>query len=133
MKRQSTKSQNRTQIIDSPLSLAWPSTGLAIWKNFGLILHDSSLYPLVAQSCPTVYDPMDCSPIGSSVHGILQLRDSSHSLFQQIFPTQQSNPSLSHCRQILYHLSHQGSPIVMPNLAPTHIVTQSSNRGSLKQ
>ena len=25
---------------------------------------------LVAQSCPTLYDPMDCSPPGSSVHGI---------------------------------------------------------------
>ena len=24
------------------------------------------------QSCPTVCDPMDCSPLGSSVHGILQ-------------------------------------------------------------
>ena len=29
---------------------------------------------LVAQSCPTLYDPMDCSPPGSSVHGILQSR-----------------------------------------------------------
>ena len=28
----------------------------------------------VAQSCPTVCDPMDCSPPGSSVHGILQAR-----------------------------------------------------------
>ena len=26
------------------------------------------------QSCPTFYDPMDCSPPGSSVHGILQAR-----------------------------------------------------------
>ena len=26
----------------------------------------------VAQSCPTLCDPMDCSPPGSSVHGILQ-------------------------------------------------------------
>ena len=26
---------------------------------------------LVAQSCPTLCDPMDCSPPGSSVHGIL--------------------------------------------------------------
>ena len=34
----------------------------------------------------------------------------SHSLFQGIFPTQGSNPSLLHCRQIPYHLSHQGSP-----------------------
>ena len=29
---------------------------------------------LVAKSCPTLCDPMDCSPPGSSVHGILQAR-----------------------------------------------------------
>ena len=29
---------------------------------------------LVAQSCPTLCDPVDCSPPGSSVHGILQAR-----------------------------------------------------------
>ena len=28
----------------------------------------------VAQSCPTPSDPMDCSPPGPSVHGILQAR-----------------------------------------------------------
>ena len=28
----------------------------------------------VAQSCPTLCDPMDCSLPGSSVHGILQAR-----------------------------------------------------------
>jgi len=28
----------------------------------------------VAQLCPTLCDPMDCSPPGSSVHGILQAR-----------------------------------------------------------
>ena len=28
----------------------------------------------VAQSCPTLCDPMDCSPPGSSVHGLLQAR-----------------------------------------------------------
>ena len=28
----------------------------------------------VAQSCPTLHDPMDCSLPGSSVHGILQAR-----------------------------------------------------------
>ena len=28
----------------------------------------------VAQSCPTLCDPMDCSPPGSSLHGILQAR-----------------------------------------------------------
>ena len=28
----------------------------------------------VTQSCPTLCDPVDCSPPGSSVHGILQAR-----------------------------------------------------------
>ena len=115
----------------------------------------------VAQSCPTLCDPMDCSPSGSSVHGIFQARvlewgacaikstwkwkservsrsvvsDSlwphglgptrllcpfsfpgkntgvgSHSLLQGIFLTQGLNPGLLYCRQILYHLNHQGSP-----------------------
>ena len=29
----------------------------------------------VAQSCPTLSDPMDCSPPGSSVHRIFQARE----------------------------------------------------------
>ena len=33
-----------------------------------------------------------------------------HFLLQGIFPTQGSNPGLLHCRQTLYHLSHQWSP-----------------------
>ena len=33
-----------------------------------------------------------------------------HFLLQGMFPTQGSNPGLSHCRQTLYCLSHQGSP-----------------------
>ena len=28
----------------------------------------------VAQSCPTLSDPMECSPLGSSIHGIFQAR-----------------------------------------------------------
>ena len=35
------------------------------------------------------------------------------SLLQGIFPTQKLNLGLPHCRQILYHLSHQGSPYDM--------------------
>ena len=36
-----------------------------------------------------------------------------HALVQGIFQTQGSNPSLPHCKQILYHLSHQGSPRIL--------------------
>ena len=32
---------------------------------------------------------------------------------QGIFPTQRSNPGLPHCRQILYQLSHEGSPRIL--------------------
>jgi len=35
------------------------------------------------------------------------------SLLQQIFPTQESNRGLLHCKWILYQLSHQGSPIFL--------------------
>ena len=34
----------------------------------------SYAYVLVAQSCPTLCDPMDCSPPGSFIHGIFQAR-----------------------------------------------------------
>ena len=64
---------------------------------------------LVIQSCPTVCDPMDCSPPGSSVP-----QDSSgkntgvdfHALIQRIFLTQGLNPG----RWIFYQLSYQGNP-----------------------
>ena len=49
----------------------------------------------VAHPCPTLCSRLDCSPSGSSVHGILKtriIRVGSHSLLQGIFPTQGSNP-----------------------------------------
>ena len=63
-----------------------------------------------AQSCPTLCDPMT-SPSGSSVHGNSPGKNTGmgcHALLQGIFLTQGLNPGLPHCRQILYHLSHQG-------------------------
>ena len=36
-----------------------------------------------------------------------------HALLQGILPVQGSNPGLPHCRQILYHLSHLGSPSIL--------------------
>ena len=66
----------------------------------------------VAQLRPTLCDPMDCSPPGSSVHGDSPGKNigvGCLALLQGIFPTQGLNPGLLHCRWILYHLSHQGS------------------------
>ena len=36
-----------------------------------------------------------------------------HSFLQGIFPTQGLNLGFLHCRQILYHLSHQGNPRIL--------------------
>ena len=58
----------------------------------------------VTQSWTTLCNAMNCSLPGSSV--IFQAR-----ILQGIFQTQGSNPSLPHCRWILYLLSHQGSPM----------------------
>ena len=68
---------------------------------------------LAAQSYSTLCNPMDCSPPGSFVLGDSPGKNTgirSHSLLQGIFLTQGLNPGLLHCRQILYHLSHQGNP-----------------------
>ena len=69
----------------------------------------------VAQSCPTLCDPMDSSPPGSSVHGILQARilewvAMSYSMGSSQ-PKDQTCVSHVFCigRQVLYHLTHQGS------------------------
>ena len=51
-----------------------------------------------AQSCLTLCKPMNCSPPGSSVHGILQARilPGCHFLLQGLFPTKELNLCLLH-------------------------------------
>ena len=71
---------------------------------------------LVAQLCPTLCDPMDCSLAGSSVHGASPGKNTGvdcYALLHRIFPTQGSNPGLPNCRWIFYCLSHQGSPRIL--------------------
>ena len=68
---------------------------------------------LVAKSCPTLYDPMDSSAPGSSIHGILQTRILEwvyHFLFQGIFLTQGLNPHLL----CVLHWQVGSSPLASP-------------------
>ena len=67
----------------------------------------------VAQLCPTLCDPTDCSPPGSSVHGHVQVRilEWVAALLQGILPTQGSNLGLLHQQADSLWLSHQGSLI----------------------
>ena len=69
---------------------------------------------LVTQSCPTLCDPHGLQPPrlfcpwtspGKNTEG------GCHFLLQGIFLNQGPNPSLLHCRQILYHLNHQRAQI----------------------
>ena len=71
---------------------------------------------LVAQSCLTLCDSMDYSPPSSSIHGDSPGKNTGvcfYALLQGIFPTEGSNPGLPHCKWVLYHLSHQGSPRIL--------------------
>ena len=75
---------------------------------------------LVTQSCPSLCNPMDCSPLASSVHGDFPgkgTRGGCYAVFQGLFPTQGLNPGLHHCRWIIYQLSHQGSPRILEWIA----------------
>ena len=63
---------------------------------------------LVAQSCPTLCEPVDCSPPGFSVHGILQA-----SILEWVampFFRGSSKPRDQTWILLNYHLSHQDSP-----------------------
>ena len=66
-----------------------------------------------AQSCLTLCDPMDCSPAGSSAHGVFHTRIlewAAIPLLQGVFLTQGSHISCVSCigRRIPYHWCHLG-------------------------
>ena len=89
----------------SPVLEGWFVTTSATWEALTGIC---AVLCLVAQSCPTLCDPMDCrnSPCQNTGVGSLYL-------LWGIFSTQGLNPGLLHCRQILYQLSHEGSPGIL--------------------
>ena len=102
---------------------------LLTWKSYSLVVELGHLvrdvlcvwlcvcvcvcvYVFYAQLCPPLYRPMDCSPPGSSVHGIFQARIRE---WVAISSSRGSSPPRDRTsvscigRQILYPLSHQGS------------------------
>ena len=60
----------------------------------------------VAQSCPTLCDPIQSMEFSMLEWGAIPFT-------RVIFQTQGSNHGLLHCRWILYQLSHQGSPRIL--------------------
>ena len=68
----------------------------------------------ITKLCLTLCDPMDCTPPAFCCPRDFPGKNTGvgcHFLLQGIFPTQGSSPGLLHYRQILYHLSHQRSPL----------------------
>ena len=108
-----------------PVSLAFIQ--LVMFQNF--LCDRACVCAKLLQSCPTLCDPMDCSPSGSSM-GFS--RQEYWSGLPCPPPGDLSNPeilntcllSLLHCRQILYALDHLGSlcviifPLFKTQLAP---------------
>ena len=76
--------------------------------------HSPDSYPISRENATQrLYSLIDCSPPGSSVHGVSQARILKWvgiPFSRGLFLTQGLNPGLLHCTWILYHLSHQGSP-----------------------
>ena len=90
-----------------PITKAKPCWGQRNTGKPNYLQPSVSLKVQVVQSCPTLwphglYSPWN-SPAQNTAVGSL-------SLLQGIFPTQESNWGLLHCRHILYQLSYQGNP-----------------------
>ena len=105
------------EAIGYPIQYSWASLVAQLVKNLPTMwetwvrslgwedaLEKRTAYPLQYSDLENAMD--------YTVLGILQARILEWVavfLLQGIFPTQGLNPGLSHCRQILYQLSHQGT------------------------
>ena len=84
---------------------------LKVWKKVVCVL--------LSQLYLTLCDSIDCSPPCSSVHGILQAKiywSGKPCPSLGVLPTLWLNSGLLHCRQTLYHLSHQGNHMKVFNV-----------------
>ena len=62
---------------------------------------------------------MDCNPAVFTIHGNSPGKNTGvgfHVLLQGIFPTQELDPGLPHCRRLLYYVSRQGTAGLPPAL-----------------
>ena len=92
-------------------------------------LHEKVMCVLVTKSCPTlvipwtvparVLCPWDSSGKNTGV--------GCHFLLQEIFLTQESNPGLLHCRQMIYQLSYEGSPEKVIGITNCHFINVGKN------
>ena len=99
--------------MDMPLWAPFKLMGASLKLDFPEVLYACNCFLFVkCESCSAV--SLFATPWTVACQVLLSMNFagnntgvSSHSLLQGIFSTQGSNPDLPHCRQILYHLSHQ--------------------------
>ena len=107
-----TESESHSVMYDS----LWPHGLYSPWKSPGQNTGMGSLFPSLGdhllnpgiepRSPALQVDSLPAEPQGKPKNtGVGSLL-----LLQQIFPTQELNRGLLHCRQILYQLSYEGSP-----------------------
>ena len=86
----------------------------SVWTSLSMVISSIIWKESESESCLVVSDSL-------WPHGLYRpwnspgqnTRVGSFSLLQRIFPTQGSNSGLPHCKWILYHLNHQGSPRIL--------------------
>ena len=89
--------------VTHPVIIHWLQK--QVWA-YHLLLSESESHSAVSDSCISMnYSPWN-SPAQNTGVGC-------RAFLQGIFPTQGSNPGLSHYGQTLYQLSHQGSPRIL--------------------
>ena len=120
------RSETTRSVPDSQIhavQAAWFGTNHlpAVWPDFltcksvPMAFVTKVILLLVAQLCPTLCNPKDCSPSGSSVHGISWARILVWVAisFSRGSPRPGLNPHILHCRRILYPWAiwkaHKGS------------------------
>ena len=104
------------------LSLEEESICIRFSKGYGIYVHVCALSRSVMSD--SLQPHGFYSPPGSSIQENSPGKNigvGCHALLQGIFPTQGLNPGLPHCRQILYHLSHQGSPFTLQEILIDHV------------
>ena len=95
-------------VTSSNMSGGSNSIWVSEWKSLSRVRLFATLYALESTIHATIvylcrlYGPWNSPGQNTGVGGL--------SLLQGIFPTQGSNPGLSHCRRILYQLNYRGSP-----------------------
>ena len=100
------KPQREHLLLSSGSAVTISSVDRGLSYYYYQVIH-VCMYAKSLQSCPTLWDPMDCLGKNTGV--------GCYFLLQGIFPTQGLNLCLLHLlhyRQILYPLSHQRSPSI---------------------